>query len=131
MSVKAKEVVDAALKLMCHVNDMGSVDRNRESRYYGIAPSYLTVLQYELAEKEGAPPQLPIDSLSQEIGLSDETALKVMPVGLAMYFALMDRDAALYNHFSKSYYDTLVPEIRSAETNITECYIAAGDPMMG
>ncbi len=130
MSVKAKDVADTALKLMCHVNDMGAVDRNKESRFYGVAPAYITVLQYELAEFEGAPPPLPISVLSQEIGLSDETALKVMPVGLAMYFALIDRDAALYNHFSQSYYGTLIPQIKAAETNIEECYIRRGDPML-
>jgi hypothetical protein len=129
MSVSAKDVTDAALKLICHVNDMGAIDRNRESRFYGVAPAYLTVLQYELAEFEGAPPPLPISALSQNIGLSDETALKVMPEGLAMYFALIDRDAALYNHFSQSYYGTLIPAIKVAETRLHECYIRRGDPL--
>jgi hypothetical protein len=130
MSVKANEVVDAALRLICHVGEMGAIDKNREGRYYGVAPSYLTVLQYELAEYENAPQPLPVSSLSQELGLSDETALKVMPVGLAMYFALIDRDAALYNHFSNSYYGELAPSIKAAETPLTECYLEHGDPMM-
>lgn len=130
MSVKAKEVVDAALKLICHVGELGAVDANRESRYYGVAPSYLTVLQYELAEYENAPQPKPISDLSQQIELSDETALKVMPVGLAMYFALIDRDAALYNHFSTTYYGRLVPSIKAAEVPLAECYIKLGDPMM-
>jgi hypothetical protein len=130
MSVKAKDVAEAALKLICHVNDMGAVDRNREGRYYGVAPAYLTLLQYELAEFEGAPQPLPISELLQDIGLSDETALKVMPAGLAMYFALIDRDAELYNHFSQSYYGTLIPEIKAAEVALQECYIHPYDPML-
>jgi hypothetical protein len=130
MSVKAKDVAEAALKLICHVNDMGAVDRNKESRYYGVAPAYLTLLQYELAEFEGAPQPLPISELLQDIGLSDETALKVMPAGLAMYFALIDRDAELYNHFSQSYYVTLIPAIKVAEVPLQECYIHPGDPML-
>jgi hypothetical protein len=130
MSVKAKEVVDMALRLVCHVGEMGAIDKNREGRYYGVAPSYLTVLQYELAEYENAPQPLPVTNLTQELELSDETALKVMPVGLAMYFALIDRDAALYNHFQSSYYGSFAPSIKAAEVPLAECYLASGDPMM-
>lgn len=130
MSVKAKEVVDAALRLVCHVGDLGAVDKNREGRYYGVAPSYLTVLQYELAEYENAPSPMPVTSLMQELEVSDQTALKVMPVGLAMFFALIDRDAALYNHFSNSYYGSLAPSIKAAEVTLTEFYLSPNDPMM-
>lgn len=130
MSVKAKEIADAALKLICHVGELGAIDKNRESRYYGLAPSYITVLQYELSEYENAPQPLPIENLEQEIDLSDKTALKVMPIGLAMYFALIDRDADLYNHFSSLYYEKLVPSIKTAEVKISECYIFPNDPML-
>jgi hypothetical protein len=130
MSVKAKEVVDAALRLICHVGDMGAIDKNREARFYGVAPAYLTILQYELAEYENAPMPLPVAELSAELELSDETALKVMPAGLAMYFALIDRDATLYNHFQSSYYDSLAPSIKAAEVQLKDCYLSPGDPMM-
>lgn len=130
MSVKAKEVADAALRLIFHVGEMGAIDKNKESRYYSVAPAYLTVLQYELADYENAPQPQPVADLSQEIALSDETALKVMPVGLAMYFSLIDRDAALYNHFSGCYYGSLVPSVKAAEVRLGECYLSAGDVMM-
>lgn len=130
MSVKAKEVVDAALRLISHVSEMGTVDKNREARYFGVAPSYLTVLQFELAQCENAPQPLPVTSLEQTLDLSDKTALEVMPVGLAMYFSLIDRDAALYNHFQSNYYGCLMPSIKSAEVPLKECYLSPGDPMM-
>lgn len=130
MAVKAKEVADAALRLICHVGEMGAIDKNREGRYYGVAPSYLTVLQYELAEFENAPPPMAVTNLSQELDISDEDALKVMPVGLAMYFSLIDRDAELYNHFSSSYYGSLLPSIKNAEVPLGECYLSPGDDMM-
>lgn len=119
-----------ALKLISHVGEMGVIDKNRESRYYGVAPAYLTVLQYELAEHENAPAPLAVTSLTQELDISDETALKVMPVGLAMYFALIDRDAALYNHFKSSYYGSFAPSVKAAETPLAERYLMPGDPMM-
>lgn len=130
MAVKARDVVDAALKLTGHVGELGAVDRNREARYYGAAPVYLTVLQYELAQRENAPNPRPVTGLDDELGVSDETALKVMPVGLAMYFALLDRDAVLYNHFSSSYYGALIPSIAVSEVPLKECYLSPGDPMM-
>lgn len=130
MAVKAKEIADAALKLLCHVGNFGTVDKNRESRYLGLAPSYLTVLQYEIAEYENVPQPLPIENLEQEIDLSDKTALKVMPAGLAMYFALIDRDAEMYNHFSSLYYEKLLPTVKTSEVSIRECYLSPNDPMM-
>lgn len=130
MAVKAKDVVDAALKLICHVGDLGTVDKNRESLYFGLAPSYITVLQSELAEYENSSQPLPVSDLEQYIDLSDTTALKILPVGLAMYFSLMDRDSALYNHFSTLYYEKLIPTIKAGEKKLSECYIFPNDPML-
>lgn len=130
MSVKAKEVVDAALRFIGHVGEQGAIDRNREARFYSVAPTYLTMLQFELAQFENAPMPLPVSDLAQQLELSDETALKVMPAGLAMYFALLDRDAELYNHFQGSYYGSLAPSVKAGETRLAECYLSPGDPMM-
>jgi hypothetical protein len=130
MSVKAKDVVDAALRLISHVSETGAVSKNREARYFGVATSYLTVLQYELAGYERVPEPMPVTSLEQTLDLSDKTALEIMPVGLAMYFSLIDRDAELYNHFQSSYYGCLIPSIRSAEVPIKECYLSPDDLMM-
>jgi hypothetical protein len=130
MSVTAKEVVEIALGLAGHVGAAGTIDKNREARCYGVAPSFLTMLQCELAAYENAPVPQPVGSLSQLIELSDETARKVLPAGLAMYFALLDRDAVLYNHFKSCYYGSLAPSVKAAETTLAECYLTPGDPMM-
>lgn len=130
MSVTAKEAVELALGLTGHIGTAGAIDKNREARYYGVAPSFLTVLQYELAAREGAPVPQAVANLSQLLELSDETARRVLPAGLAMYFALLDRDAALYNHFKSCYYEQLAPSVRAAETTVADCYLEPGDPMM-
>ena len=54
-----------------------------------------------------------------------------MPAGLAMYFALIDRDAEMYNHFSSLYYEKLLPTVKTGEVNIRECYLSPHDPRMG
>lgn len=136
--VTAKTVVEQALTLLGHVDAAGAVNESRESRYYGAAPAYLTVLQLELARAEGAgnapgetaQENLPgaVTSLDEPIQLQDETALKTLPAGLAMYFALIDRDTELYNHFSRVYYGSFVPSARPDETSIIDHYHALDDP---
>ena len=131
MSVTGKTAVDAALRLICHVNAAGAVEQTRQAKYYGMAPAFLTVLQYELAacENAGALPE-PVTDLQTALSLSDETALKALPAGLAMYFALTDRDSELYNHFSKVYYGGFIPGIRPAEIPLGDYYGVLKDPTL-
>jgi hypothetical protein len=128
MSISAKDVVDAALKLLSHVNAAGVIDQAKEARFYGMAPAYLTVLTYELAGCEGVTGIVPVTSLNQQLTLSDETALKALPAGLAMYFSLAERDSVLYNHFSKVYYESFMPSVKSGETEIEDYYGVKCDP---
>lgn len=131
MSVTAKEVTDSALNLVFHVTEGGALDRTREARYRGVAPSYLTVLQYELAGLENQPFSQPVTTLDDVISLTDKTAREIMPVGLAMYFALLDRDSELYNHFAEIYHSRLTPSVSPGEVKLRECYLKSNDPMMG
>lgn len=127
----AKIVVDQALRLLTHVNAAGAVDENREARYYGVAPGYLTLLQYEVAALQNRPAQgMAVNTLGDSLALDDDTALRLLPAGLAMYFALADRDDAAYNHFSKLYYGELVPSIKPGEVFLTDYYGARCDPTM-
>jgi hypothetical protein len=130
LTVKAKDVADEALKLMFHVGESGAVDEAKENKLYAVAPAYLTVLQSELAPLENAAIPNPITSLDGTISLSDETALKVMPCGLAMYFALAERDSELYNHFSACYYTKLLPTVKANEVKLCDCYLSQNDSMM-
>jgi hypothetical protein len=127
----AKTIVDKALLMLSHGNMAGVVDENRESRYYGLAPAYLTLLQYEIASLANLPAvNMQVSSLDKELALDGDTALRLMPAGLAMYFALIDRDDACYNHFSKLYYESLVPSVRPDEVKLEDTYGVSGDPTM-
>lgn len=127
----AKTIADAALALMAHANSAGAVDENRESRYYGLAPAYITVLQDELALalNMDAVPQ-PVTNLSQTLEVDGDSAARVMPAGLAMHFALIDRDADKYNYFTELYYGRLLPSVKPDESQLTDAYSVAGDPTM-
>lgn len=130
MSVTAKEVADEALKLIFHVGEDGNISAEKEAKLYAAAPAYLTVLQLELAQCENKEVNSAVSALSDVLAVSDETALKVMPCGLAMYFALISRESELYNHFSSVYYTKLLPGVKAAEIKITDCYLSPNDIMM-
>lgn len=130
MSVTAKEVIDSALRLIFHVTEGGAVDKNREAIYRGAAIAYLTVLQYELADLENQPFSQPVKAPDDVIALTDKTAREIMPVGLAMYFALLDRDSELYNHFAELYHSRLAGSVTPGEVRLHECYLKSSDPMM-
>lgn len=116
-----KTAVTAALRLLGHGNGYGCVDENREARYFGLAPSYLNVLCAEIAAAEGAQGG-DVAGLDSELPISDDSARRVLPFGLAMYFAVIDRESDLYNHFSSVYYGTLLPSVRAPEADLTDAY---------
>lgn len=129
MPVTGQQVADLALALLFHTDSNGNADQSAYAKYYGSAPAFLTALQYELAEKENAVPAM-VNDLTQALVICEDSALRVMPCGLAMYFALAEHDADLYNHFSQVYYGTLVPSIKPCEAAIFDAYEVAGDPTM-
>lgn len=128
----AKTIADAALQLLSHVNQAGSVDETRESRYYGLAPAYLTLLQYEIAALQNLPAvNMQVTGPDAVLSIDDDTALRLMPTGLAMYYALIDGDEACYSHFSKLYYEGLLPSLKPDESKIIDYYGVTSDPTMG
>lgn len=128
--MQAKKIVEEALRLTAHTNAAGAVELNRESRYSGLALACLNILLTELAQTQGAGAPEPLQSLNQELAVDGGLAMRVMPAGLAMYFALADRDGDQYNHYSRAYYDRLLPSARPESFPLTDAYGAAGDPTM-
>jgi hypothetical protein len=124
----AKDAVISALKLMGNVNSYGVVDENSCSKYFGVAPAYLNILVREIATAENAQ-VVPsnVQGLDAVLDISDDSAARVLPFGLAMYFAVIDRDSELYNHFSQLYYGTLLPSIKADETAIQDYYGVISD----
>lgn len=121
MSVTGKQVTEQALKLIGHVNSQGAVDWNRESKYAKIASAYLTQLQLEILQHENSDAvPATVESLDDDLLVLDANALRVMPSGLAMYFALVDHDSDNYNHYSTEYHSNLIPQIQSASDDVIE-----------
>ena len=95
----AQEVYDAALVLIDSPEDLESTTAD----YYEKAPYLIDMLQRDLALKEGIDITEKITALTDELEISDDTALRVMPYGLAAKFALHDKDPDLYNDYSMQY----------------------------
>lgn len=129
MPVTGREAVTAALRLTGRVNPYGTADENSDSLYFGVAPSYLTILVSEIAAAEGSGPAMQnVSDLETALCISDDSALRVLPLGLAMYFSVIDRDDDMYNHFSQLYYGSLLPSIKAPEQKITDYYGVLKDP---
>jgi hypothetical protein len=130
----AKDAVISALKLMGIVNSYGVVDENGCSKYFGVAPAYLNILVREIATAENTQAIQALQAVSSNIqgldsvlDISDDSATRVLPFGLAMYFAVIDRDSELYNHFSQLYYGTLLPSVKADEVIIQDYYGVTSD----
>jgi hypothetical protein len=117
----AQTVYESALALIDEIEDDGSVSITDTASYAGKAPRLIDLLQRELALCEGVTLTATIDSLSDALEISDDTALRVMPYGLAAKFALSDKDADSYNEFSMKY-EQLKRTIRVDEEAITDEY---------
>ncbi|MDR3552398.1 MAG: hypothetical protein P4L75_04665 [Clostridia bacterium] len=123
MSALAKDAALAALQLIGHVNALGFLDENREAKYLGLAPAYLSILCSEIGAAEGAAGgAATVAGLDATLPVSDDSAQRVLPAGLAMYFSVADRETELYNYFSSLYYGTLLPGVRAPEAAITDYY---------
>jgi hypothetical protein len=69
---------------------------------------------------------VPIIDLEQDLGL-DDVAVRLLPAGLVMYFALIDHDTALYNHYAQLYYERLLPQIKLDEILLEDYYCLRSD----
>jgi hypothetical protein len=73
-----------------------------------------------------------IDDLDDTLSISDESALNVMPAGIAMKFAMEDHENDIFNAMSSEYYSKLsaVRKIASGDTNqYYQLALANGDAL--
>jgi hypothetical protein len=92
-----------------------------EGDYVKKAPELIDILQRELAFYEGKTISEKIEGMDSVISVSDDTAARIMPYGLAASFALADRNADMYNDYSYMY-RALIRTIRPEETEIADEY---------
>jgi hypothetical protein len=115
-----QDVYEAALALIDEIGDDGTIDEDTTASYEGKAPRLLDMIQRELAIAENVT-ATQITALTSVLVVSDDTALRVMPYGLAAKFALQDKDLDLYGELIREY-DKLKRTIRSDEADITDEY---------
>lgn len=95
----AREACDRAFAMLGYVDRIGNYDEEK------FAPQYRKQLQVcqtvidELSRIEGIE-RKDIESLDEELTLSDTSINLVMPYGLAMWFAQMDGDGTNQQIFS-------------------------------
>lgn len=113
----ANDVYETALVLMDSAEDIGDTT----SDYYTNAPYLINILQRELARLENVDITAKIESLDDELEISDDTAERVMPYGLAAKFALADKDQDTYNDYSIQY-SALCKTIALDEEDVVDEY---------
>src|SRR5690554_6810363 len=116
----AREVFEIASALIDEVGE--DIDSDNEAK----APYIINLLQKELAFYESKELTSNIVTLDDELEISDDSAERIMPYGLAAKFALADKDADYYNEYS-AMYRSLIRTIRCDEEEIEDEYnILAG-----
>lgn len=115
----ARDVYELAMALI------DETESDYEQDYAAKAPQLIDILQRELAFYEGKTPSGTVVSLDSVLEVSDDTALRIMPYGLAASFALADRDADMYSDYSYMY-RSLIRTIRLEETDIADEYGVLG-----
>lgn len=121
MATTARVVYELALALIDEVDDDGTIDTEATASYAGKAPKLIDLLQRELALCEGATVTTAISALTDTLILTDDTALRVMPFGLAARFAQADKDVDMYNEH-KYDYETAKRTVGVTETVISDEY---------
>ncbi len=111
----AKDAYGIALELIDAVGE----DETRD--YANRAPAVIDVLQRELAFYEGVPVSGKVGDLNDVLQISDDTASRVLPYGIAANFALTDKNGDMYNDYSYMY-RALCRTIRRVETDISDEY---------
>lgn len=90
----ANDVFIKALALMDELETDGTVSSDTEDSYGGKAPSLIDGLQRDIAKLEGIEPNT-IDALTDELRISDDSAARIAPYGLAARFVMHEDNDTL------------------------------------
>lgn len=111
----AQEVYELALALIDQTEGTESAD------YAARAPAVIDVLQKELAFYENTTVTRGVKRLQDALEISEDTAERILPYGLAASFALADKNGDMYADYS-GMYRALIRTIRGGETDISDEY---------
>jgi hypothetical protein len=115
IKMTANDVYELALALIEE-----DKDSENEGDYRGKTPQLIDALQREIAFYEGVAPGK-IKDMNDSLQISDDSAMRIMPYGLAALFALADRNADMQSDYSYMY-RSLLRTIRPEETDIEDKY---------
>ncbi len=112
----AKNIYDIAMTLVDNTNsDVENEDYARR------APAIINILQRELALYEGVSLTAEVKDLDDLLQISDDSASRVLPYGLAANFALVDKNGDMYDEYSYMY-RALCRTIRHKEMDTSDEY---------
>lgn len=115
-----QEVFELTMSLIDEIEETGSVNETNTKGYKAKTPGILTVLQSELAKKEGLNMPPIITDLNNDLVVSDHTARVIMPYGLAANLMLNENpDLAIY---CNSKYEEVKGKIKTIPHKITDVY---------
>lgn len=117
----ARDVYELGIALIDEVDSDGGISAETAQSYEQRAIKILDVLQKELAFYEGAALTGRIEDMEDTLEISDDTAMRIMPYGLAANFALVDKNDDMYSDYSYMY-RSLIRTIRSDEVDIADDY---------
>lgn len=103
MAVTGKQVFDLCMGLIDEVTDSGTISESDTKSYKVKTPMILSILQTRLAQRERliTMPGI-ITDITLPLAISDETAIGIMPYGLAAHL-LLDENPDLSGFFNDMY----------------------------
>lgn len=118
----AREVYENALVLLDEVDEDGKLSES--AAYEKKAPFLINMLQREIARAEGIEPgditgNTTEEALSKTLVISDDSAKRIMPYGLAARFALADKMMEFASYY-QNVYDERFRQIGAGEENYND-----------
>lgn len=111
----AQEAYELALALIDQTEGEDTAD------YAARAPAVIDVLQRELAFYEDLAVTRGVRQLEDALEISEDTAERILPYGLAASFALADKNGDMYADYS-AMYRALLRTIRPGEADAADEY---------
>jgi hypothetical protein len=86
------------MALLDEIQDNGQISTQNTQNYKAKTPRLLTILEFDLCRKNGVT-QVPITSIDDEMNVSDDVALRILPYGLASVLLIVEDPptASFYN----------------------------------
>ena len=116
----AGDIFTRAVALIGSFNEDGGIDEDSTALYKSLAPDIIDQTQKELAFLEGITAE-PVLTLEDAITISDDSAGRIMPYGVAMRFVLAEANAMLFNQFELEY-QAAKRTVRHEDEAITDKY---------